>query len=95
MTSPSVNVLARVAEHPFEGAELVPQRALDPYSGTGSVRRVLLRHWFEVVSLDIDPSSHADITCDILDWDRVSKRFFPNYYGNSPLHGIQHSKVDL
>jgi len=79
MPSPSVNALARESESSSEGTEVDPKRALDLFSGSGSVRRTLQRHGFEVVSLDIDPSSHSTITIDILEWDFAST-YPPGYF---------------
>ena len=79
MPSPSVNALARESESSSEGTEVGPKRALDFFSGSGSVRRTLQRHGFELVSLDIDPSSHSTITIDILEWDFAST-YPPGYF---------------
>ena len=38
-------------------------------SGTGSVGKPWRAAGHEVMSLDIDPKSHADIICDILTWE--------------------------
>ena len=38
-------------------------------SGTGSVGKPWREAGHEVLSLDIDPKSEADITCDILSWE--------------------------
>ena len=43
--------------------------ALDLFSGTGSVGAQLKANGFNVVSLDCQPSSKADITIDIFGWD--------------------------
>ncbi len=43
--------------------------ALDLFCGTGSVGAQLRANGFEVVSLDCQPSSKADITIDVLLWD--------------------------
>ena len=43
--------------------------ALDLFSGTGSVREVLEKHGYTVVSVDNDPRWHADVREDILTWD--------------------------
>ena len=45
------------------------KRALDLFSGTGSVRRVLEEEGWEVVTLDASPKWGADIVEDILTWD--------------------------
>ena len=43
--------------------------ALDLFSGTGSVGAQLKVNGLNVVSLDSQPSSKADITIDVLFWD--------------------------
>ena len=43
-------------------------KALDLFSGTGSVARRLSELGYDVVSLDIDPRSGSTITMDLLDW---------------------------
>ena len=43
---------------------------LDLFCGTKSVSRVFAAHGWETFTLDIDPSCHADLTCDILDLKR-------------------------
>ena len=73
-SEPQINALSddRSAEHQ-------PKRALDFFSGSGSVRRTLRRHGFEVVSLDVDPSTHPTILTDILEWDFMSE-YPPGYF---------------
>ncbi len=43
--------------------------ALDLFCGTGSVGAQLKANGFNVVSLDCQPSSKADITINVLVWD--------------------------
>ena len=43
--------------------------ALDLFCGTGSVGAQLKVNGFDVISLDCQPSSKADITIDVLLWD--------------------------
>jgi hypothetical protein len=44
-------------------------RALELFSGTGSVGRALTAAGFEVTSLDLNPKASPTICCDILEWD--------------------------
>ena len=44
-------------------------RLLELFSGTGSVGRAFADQGWEVVSLDIDPKSGADIVTDFMTWD--------------------------
>ena len=45
------------------------RRALDLFSGTGSVGRELSRLGFDVVSVDVDPANGPTHVVDILNWD--------------------------
>ena len=58
--------------------EVEERRALDLFSGTGSVARVLEEAGFEVTTLDNDPRYEAELIIDILDWDY--RRFPVGYF---------------
>ena len=53
-------------------------RVLELFKGTGSIGKVIAGEDVEIVSLDIDPSSNASITADILDWDY--RAYPPGYF---------------
>ena len=53
------------------------RRALDLFSGTGSVRDVLKEGGWDVVTLDFNPKWGSDIVVDILAWDYT---VFPRNY---------------
>ena len=44
-------------------------RALDLFSGTGSVTKVLRELGYQVTTLDLDPKYNADLQVDICNWD--------------------------
>ena len=56
----------------------MPRLALELFSGTGSVRKVLEAKGWQVTSLDNDPKAGADITCDICAWDYTT--FEPGHF---------------
>jgi site-specific DNA-cytosine methylase len=49
-------------------------KLLELFKGTGSVGKVAEKLGFDIVSLDNNPSSKADITADILEWNY--KKFY-------------------
>ena len=55
------------------------RRALDLFSGTGSVGRRLQDWGYEVVSVDNDPSTHATHIVNIMQWD-YRKAYEPHYF---------------
>ena len=62
-----------------------PRRALDLFTGQGSIARYCRMHGFdEVITLDIDPKSKATHTVNILDWDY--KAIYPPGYFDL-IHG--------
>jgi hypothetical protein len=54
-------------------------KALDLFSGTGSVANRLRRRGIHVVTLDIDPKHMPDIRCDVLSWD-YKQNYSPSYF---------------
>jgi hypothetical protein len=52
-------------------------RLLELFSGTGSVGRVFKERGWEVLSLDLDPKSDADLHMDVMDFDF---RAYPRSY---------------
>ena len=53
-------------------------KALDLFSGTGSVARRLTELGYEVISLDIDPRCSATFVTDIFDW--IYTGYHPGYF---------------
>jgi hypothetical protein len=53
-------------------------RLLELFSGTGSVGRGFRDQGWEVLSLDVDPRSRADVLCNIMEWDY--KQFAPGHF---------------
>lgn len=49
-------------------------RLLELFSGTGSVGRAFEAAGWDVLSVDLDPKSPADVHCDVLEWN---ERAFP------------------
>ena len=66
------------------------RRALDLFSGTASVARVLIGRGYEVMSLDIDPRYNPTVCVDIFDWDY--HQYPPGYFSlitaSPPLHRV-------
>ena len=54
-------------------------RLLELFSGTGSVGKIFKARGWDVISLDCDPKSGADIITDILTWDHT---VYPKDYFN-------------
>ena len=44
-------------------------RLLELFCGTRSIGKAFEQEGFEVLSLDLDPKTGADIICDLMDWD--------------------------
>ena len=53
-------------------------KALDLFSGTQSISKVLRERGWEVITLDIDRRSNPDICCDIREWD--FRQFPPGHF---------------
>ena len=53
-------------------------RLLELFSGTGSVGRGFRDQGWEVLSLDVDPRSRADVLSNIMEWDY--KQFAPGHF---------------
>lgn len=72
------------------------KRALDLFTGTGSVRKVLESAGWEVTSLDESPRWHATIQQDILSWDfrRLPPKSFDLITASPPMHRVQSSPDD-
>ena len=63
-------------------------RALELFSGTGSVGRVLAQRGYQVTSLDINKKFNPDICIDILVWDAtvLPPGHFDLITASPPLH---------
>ena len=55
------------------------KKALDIFTGSGSVADALRKEGYEVFTLDIDPQSKANFTIDVLEW-QVEKLFKPGFF---------------
>lgn len=54
------------------------RKALDLFTGTGSVAGRLKELGYDVLTLDINPKCKADLTCDLLQWDY--REYPPGYF---------------
>ncbi len=63
-----------------------PRRALDLFSGTGSVGQRLKEWGFEVHSLDVDPNSCAEICVDIIKWKY--RNVYPPHFFDLIVAGV-------
>ena len=62
-------------------------RILELFKGSGSISKYCQEHAeYEVLSLDIDPNSKADVTCNILEWDynKYEKGHFDVVWASPP-----------
>jgi len=61
-------------------------RLLELFAGTHSIGKAFSEAGWEVVSLDNDPGSGADIECDFMDWDRTTypRDFFDCVWASPP-----------
>ena len=62
------------------------KRALDLFSGTGSVGRRLQDWGYEITSVDNDPGTHATHVVDIVRWDY--KKLYPPHYFDIVAAGV-------
>ena len=67
LSCPASGSLVRVGKVP-KGFVPSGRKALDLFSGSGSVSKRLKELGYEVVTLDINPRCRPDIVCDILKW---------------------------
>ena len=70
-------------------------RALDLFTGTGSVKQVLEEEGWSVTTLDADPQWSADIVEDILEWDyrQVSPHRFDLITASPPCIEFSRAKT--
>ena len=68
-------------------------RLLELFKGTGSIGKAF--EGWEIVTLDIDPKSSADITADILTWDYsvYSPEYFDVVWGSPPCTEYSKAKT--
>jgi len=67
----NVNIVKNTSDIPAENVQvgrIRRKRALDLFTGTGSVRKVLEEGGWDVATLDVNPKWGADIKEDILTW---------------------------
>jgi hypothetical protein len=59
--------------------------ALELFSGTGSISRVLEENGWQTLTLDSDPKANPDILCDIREWEyQIYPRGYFDYIHASP-----------
>ena len=68
-------------------------RLLELFKGTGSIGKAF--EGWEIITLDIDPKSSADITADILTWDYTiySPGYFDVVWGSPPCTEYSKAKT--
>ena len=71
--------LESTGDHASSSNSPTRPRALDLFSGTGSVGDRLREIGYDVISLDIDPNRRPTIVTDVLKWD-YAKDFSPGFF---------------
>ena len=73
------NPYLKVTPNPYPPQPIGVRKALDLFSGTGSVSNRLRQLGYEVVSVDINPRCKPSILTDILKW-KFQNQFPPGYF---------------